>query len=44
MELVTQNSAAGAQEGAAAAQELNSQAAAIRTIVQQLTTMVGSNS
>jgi len=44
MELVTQNSAAGAQEGAAAAQELNSQAGQLREIVQQLNTMVGSNS
>src|SRR5262249_53242653 len=41
MEKLTQNSAASAEEGAAAAQDLNSQSAALEAIIRELTALVG---
>ena len=41
LEKVTLGTAASAEEGAAAAQELNAQSVALRTVVQRLTAMVG---
>ncbi len=43
MEQVTQNAAASAEESAAASEELSSQAETVRSIVAQLTAMVGSD-
>jgi methyl-accepting chemotaxis protein len=41
MDKVTQSTAASAEEGAAAAEELNAQSAMLKDIVQQLAAMVG---
>jgi methyl-accepting chemotaxis protein/methyl-accepting chemotaxis protein-1 (serine sensor receptor) len=41
MEQVTQTAAASAEESAAAAQELTAQSAALRSLIEQLTVMVG---
>jgi methyl-accepting chemotaxis protein len=41
MERVTQTTAAGAEESAAAAGELNAQAGALQQVVKRLTAMVG---
>jgi methyl-accepting chemotaxis protein/methyl-accepting chemotaxis protein-1 (serine sensor receptor) len=43
MQQVTQTTAAGAEEGAAAAQELTSQSEALKALVTRLTDMVGSD-
>ena len=44
MEQVTQTAAASAEEGAAAAEELTAQSAALRNLIEQLTAMVGAGS
>jgi methyl-accepting chemotaxis protein len=44
MEQVTQNSAAGAEEGAAAAEQLNAQSEAMKDVVHRLSAMVGGTS
>jgi len=41
MDKVTQQNAAGAEEGASSAEELNAQAAMVKTMVEQLTELVG---
>jgi methyl-accepting chemotaxis protein/methyl-accepting chemotaxis protein-1 (serine sensor receptor) len=41
METVTQGTAAGAQQSAAAAEELNAQSETLKGIVHRLTSMVG---
>jgi methyl-accepting chemotaxis protein/methyl-accepting chemotaxis protein-1 (serine sensor receptor) len=43
MDNLTQNTAASAEEGAAAAEELNAQSATLKYVVQRLTAMVGGN-